>query len=291
MDAPVEKTDGTSDLAFSQLRNAVSRHDEEAVASISYRLLTSGHRFDSILAQAVAAVNFTKRGAHDNTEKEIEKDSILKVKTSAYLVVVALVFIFPNRTQDVVSPMKVSDEKKISLSNREVEISSSKARWTSYITGNIGNGIRLSPTLLLHSRQSPSAPRLHNSPNQKLPFSMSTGQMDLHSPSNVGMPQFPPPDGAMPSKQSAAPVSDGAAAGPQSYISRGDKLLVAGDVAAARLLYRRAAESGNAIAAIRLGGTYDSKILAQAGLTATLGNAGTAALWYKRAQDMQNPNR
>ena len=74
------------------------------------------------------------------------------------------------------------------------------------------------------------------------------------------------------------------------YIARGDELLIRGDIASARLFYQWAAERGNPIAAVRLGGTYDPKILIRAGITRFPGNPAIAEFWYKRAGDLGRVN-
>jgi hypothetical protein len=47
----------------------------------------------------------------------------------------------------------------------------------------------------------------------------------------------------------------------ETLLSRGDWLFATGDVASARLLYRRAADAGEARAAVRLRGTFDPAFL------------------------------
>jgi hypothetical protein len=69
-------------------------------------------------------------------------------------------------------------------------------------------------------------------------------------------------------------------------LQRGDLLLAAGDVASARLFYERAANGGDAVAALRLGQTYDSLFLAQVGLTGVHGDIAMAVAWYRRAGDL-----
>jgi TPR repeat protein len=51
------------------------------------------------------------------------------------------------------------------------------------------------------------------------------------------------------------------AADAAAFLARGDALFSAGDIDAARLFYERAAEAGEAEAAIRLGETFDPTFL------------------------------
>jgi len=71
-----------------------------------------------------------------------------------------------------------------------------------------------------------------------------------------------------------------------AFLVRGDALLGYGDVASARLFYERAADAGNAQAAIRMGGTFDPLFLAKARLNGVRGDPAVALKWYKRAQEL-----
>jgi hypothetical protein len=64
---------------------------------------------------------------------------------------------------------------------------------------------------------------------------------------------------------------------------RGDALFGSGDIVSARLCYERAAEGGDAQAALRLGETYDPAFLARAHLNGARGDATAAARWYRNA--------
>jgi hypothetical protein len=78
----------------------------------------------------------------------------------------------------------------------------------------------------------------------------------------------------------AQPTSDLA-----ELMTRGDEMLATGDVAAARLFYERAAESGNAAAARQAGKTYDPLFLAQTHVRGLQGDPVAAARWYRKASD------
>ena len=68
-----------------------------------------------------------------------------------------------------------------------------------------------------------------------------------------------------------------------SLLTHGDEMLRLGDIGAARLLYRRAAEAGNAAAAVAMGKTYDPRFLAQIGAQRIAPDPAAAADWYRRA--------
>lgn len=129
---------------------------------------------------------------------------------------------------------------------------------------------------------------------------------DLARPTPAGPPYqpafataFPPaataPAAATPDANMTAspPAADPPAAEPRAsseeaaaLLARGDALFSAGDLAAARLFYERAADAGEAQAAVRLGETFDPLFLDHAHLRGVPGNTETALSWYRRARDL-----
>jgi hypothetical protein len=71
-----------------------------------------------------------------------------------------------------------------------------------------------------------------------------------------------------------------------ALVARGDAFLVAGDIASARLLFERAAESRDGRAALRLAVTYDAAFLERAGIHGLLSDPERAAFWYRRAREL-----
>jgi TPR repeat protein len=72
-------------------------------------------------------------------------------------------------------------------------------------------------------------------------------------------------------------------------LQRGQEMMGVGDVVAARLLFGRAAEAGNAEAMLEMGKTYDPAVLAQASpLLAP--DPAEARRWYQQAQTAGNPD-
>ena len=122
----------------------------------------------------------------------------------------------------------------------------------------------------------------------------------IASPASAAPPAGPAPAAgsvaAIPSPDVAAattsPDSPSPAAsrlpGPEiaALVARGDVLFSTGDLAAARTLYERAADAGEAQAALRLGETYDPSFLDHAHLRGVRGNLETARSWYRRARDL-----
>jgi hypothetical protein len=70
-----------------------------------------------------------------------------------------------------------------------------------------------------------------------------------------------------------------------SLVARGNELLRDGDFSSARLILQRAADAGEADAALTLGSTYDPSILAQLGIRGEVANVDLARTWYEKAQE------
>jgi TPR repeat protein len=73
-----------------------------------------------------------------------------------------------------------------------------------------------------------------------------------------------------------------------ALVTRGDTLLSAGEILSARLFYERAANAGDAGAALRLGVTFDPGFLNQTGIRGSLSDPTQASSWYRRALNLGN---
>ena len=91
------------------------------------------------------------------------------------------------------------------------------------------------------------------------------------------------PVAPQPSAEETAALPPSSGSDVAALIKRGDDLLKAGDVAAARSAYERAAASGNAKAQIGVGQTYDPLVLAKLGARGVRADPVQAASWYARA--------
>jgi TPR repeat protein len=69
-----------------------------------------------------------------------------------------------------------------------------------------------------------------------------------------------------------------------SSLRRGDDLIASGDLAAARLVLRGAANAGDAHAAMMLAGTYDPVILEKLGVHGFVPDVAMARVWYEKAK-------
>jgi hypothetical protein len=69
-----------------------------------------------------------------------------------------------------------------------------------------------------------------------------------------------------------------------SSLRRADALIASGDLAAARLVLRHAADDGNAQAAMTLAGTYDPAVLEKLGVHGFVPDVAMARGWYEKAK-------
>jgi hypothetical protein len=74
-----------------------------------------------------------------------------------------------------------------------------------------------------------------------------------------------------------------------ALITRGRAYFEAGDVAAARLVFRRAANAGDAAAAVAMGATYDPAVLASRFVRGMGADVEEARTWYERARELGSP--
>jgi hypothetical protein len=71
-----------------------------------------------------------------------------------------------------------------------------------------------------------------------------------------------------------------------SMLERADDFIKSGDLSSSRLLLQRAAEAGNARAALTLGGTFDPNVLKTLGSREGATDMAMARLWYERAEQL-----
>jgi TPR repeat protein len=73
-------------------------------------------------------------------------------------------------------------------------------------------------------------------------------------------------------------------------MQQGEQFVASGDLVTARLVYRRAAESGNAAAALALGATFDPIVLAKIGVRGVGADVEKARSWYEKAKEFGSPD-
>jgi TPR repeat protein len=69
-------------------------------------------------------------------------------------------------------------------------------------------------------------------------------------------------------------------------LTQGEQFVNTGDLVTARLLFRRAAEAGDADGALSLGATYDPGVLARLGVRGIAPDIEQARSWYEKARDL-----
>jgi len=123
------------------------------------------------------------------------------------------------------------------------------------------------------------------------PNVVEVAAMPEPSPSVSAAPTDPAPGAiAVTSPPSAAPPKPVLTAQEiAALVERGRALFDAGDLAAARLFFRRAANAGDAAAALAMGSTYDPDVLSKRFVRGIGANAEEARIWYERAREMGSP--
>jgi TPR repeat protein len=72
-------------------------------------------------------------------------------------------------------------------------------------------------------------------------------------------------------------------------VKRGKDLIATGDLAAARLMLRKAADANNAEAALALAATYDPSVLRELKVYGFTPDAAMARVWYEKAIELGSP--
>jgi hypothetical protein len=70
------------------------------------------------------------------------------------------------------------------------------------------------------------------------------------------------------------------------FVKQGEQFIAAGDVVTARIVFQRAANAGDAGAAVALGGTYDPIVLAKSGVAGLSADVEKARTWYRKAESL-----
>src|SRR3984893_12059422 len=73
-------------------------------------------------------------------------------------------------------------------------------------------------------------------------------------------------------------------------MKQGEKFIAAGDVFTAPTAFQRAAEAGDAKAAVAVGATYDPTVLAKLGVVGISADVAKARSWYQKAEKLGSPD-
>jgi TPR repeat protein len=96
---------------------------------------------------------------------------------------------------------------------------------------------------------------------------------------------MPPTPAAAAEPAASAPASETKPEELAALLKRGQQLAASGDIAAARLTLRPAAEARNAQAALALGATYDPVVLHSLGIFGVTPDKAMARSWYEKAKE------
>lgn len=164
------------------------------------------------------------------------------------------------------------------------------------------------PSASIRARDTDSPIRGDPDPSQAasaVPPSVSNGHMEANDPALQSVPTpatvLPSPP-SQPSQVASIQGGSVSVSRPQSLpeqedsaarrldaeeittlVSRGTDFMKSGDLASARLLFRRAAEAGNASAALMLGRTFDPLVIQRLGAVGVVPDVAQARRWYEKA--------
>jgi len=172
---------------------------------------------------------------------------------------------------------------------RAPEAPSSGGPWTvANYSRDVTDGIGTPPAALAPRTLAPAAPRTPASRASTPPAAPAPPPAAAVPASRSPAPAVgaPIPAPAPPPSTVAAPDRDEVAA----LLTRARAYLSAGDVAAARLVLRRAAERDDPQAALALGGTYDPVMLKRLGIINFHSDPAQAREWYRRAAELGSPD-
>ena len=129
------------------------------------------------------------------------------------------------------------------------------------------------------------ASSLNNSLDQQSDSSQGTTSALAETP--AGLPPGPPPARDV-LAGTVVPELDPEAI--KLFIQQGEQFVVSGDLVTARFLFWRAAEAGNAAAALALGATFDPIWLAKLGVRGVGSDIEKARNWYRKAKESGSPD-
>lgn len=122
--------------------------------------------------------------------------------------------------------------------------------------------------------------------NDKTAKGSERSQVAALMPATAPLPASPHGTVAKPEPARVPPMS---AAMVDALLKQGKAMLSLGDISAARLLFARAAESGNGEAALALGDTYNPEFLAEHGVVGPQADLELAKGWYRKALTFGEP--
>jgi hypothetical protein len=179
------------------------------------------------------------------------------------------------------------------VAQRAPDAPSSGAPWgMANYTPTVTDGVGTPPAALTPRPAAPRAPATR----VMAPAPAAPAPAAAAPPPAPATPAFRAPVPAIAAPVSASPPPPPASAVVSdrdeiaALLVRARTYLSAGDVAAARLVLRRAAERDDAQAALALGGTYDPAALRRLGIINFHADPAQAREWYRRAAELGSPD-
>jgi len=143
---------------------------------------------------------------------------------------------------------------------------------------------------MLASRNRAAAPPLAPTRNAAPPavdIPSAAAAAPESAPATAAAPEPAPAQQAAPVMQASRELSPEDI---KQLVQKGQQYVAAGDLVTARQVFRRAAEAGDAGAALAMGATFDPTVLARLGTIGFSGDADEARKWYERAKSFGSPD-
>jgi len=134
---------------------------------------------------------------------------------------------------------------------------------------------------VLFKRAAPDGPGSRSDPQRTAADSVGSAATSTREPQNAALGD--------PARVAAPPPSAIGEHQIALWVKRGEEFAAAGDFVSARLVFQRAAETGNAKAAFMLAGTYDPTVLDRIRAIGVAPDIAKARLWYEKAKNLGSP--
>jgi hypothetical protein len=139
------------------------------------------------------------------------------------------------------------------------------------------------------AQPAPQAPA-HQPPAQRVERAAPPVQTVERTPPAPQRAAPPAPERTPPQVAERTPTRTLDAAEVDVLVKQGQQFVAAGDFVTARLVFQRAAEAGNAAAALALGASYDPVVLSRLGVRGVDADVGKARAWYQKAKEFGAPD-
>lgn len=143
------------------------------------------------------------------------------------------------------------------------------------------------------ARKSPPSRAQHHGPEASAPVEMSSERTGISQTTRTSDSETAPMLQGGTGTQAPSPGKVIRALDPEEIkllTRQGEQFAAVGDLVTARIVLQRAAEAGEATAAIALGATYDPNVLAKLGVVGMNADVEKARSWYRKAESFGSPD-